>query len=248
MSDPPIYIMLGHGAENPVDFDKREIFPTGPLGPWSTQPFMLVTSTECGSTTTSNQLSHLIEVLKANKELAKDPYTNRDELGRLLGFEIRVYKPGDRYPSLLFAPKSFHRNDSVYDLSGVVNLNALRESDIEFIKHPESVAEKSEKEIIAKSWEKSLYPKKEDIKSLNDRILEATPVEFVFSALGPGIYYFPVCRFFEPKNFPAVNPRLIQHRSTQQQQTRRGGRRKRMKKRLTKRRKYGTRRTAMRLV
>lgn len=248
MSDPPVYIMLGHGTEIPVDFHKRNTLPPPPWSP--TAEFTLVTSTECGRTTTSEQLSHLIEVLKANEALARDPYTNREELSRILGFEIRVYKRGDRYPKLFYKPKSFHANDTLYDLSGVVNLKSLTDDDITFIRNPKSTSGKSEMDIIYESWNKSRFPKKGDITSLDDENLRLTPIETVLGSLGPGIYYFPVCRHFDPAHFPRANPNLIKHLSTQQQQTMRGGRGrgKRMKKRLTRRRKYGTRRTAMRLV
>jgi hypothetical protein len=275
--------MLGHGGD--LLIDTRNKLKRG---------YTLVTITECATEVTTYRLSRMIGVLseRENKPLARNPVINLFALQRKLGFEIRVYKEGEEYPSLIYQPGSFFPRPGggiSYARSGVINLDNLDEVDAQIMHQLPSSRGKTEQEVIAETWSKSMFPLASDIKTLQDGKKLYT-IEQVFDALGPGVYYFPICRSALVPTQPS-KVALQQTKSNAQQEELRqslhrlditplgervlnidlsglegegststegmggnsskstkGGRGKRMKKRLTKRRKYGARRTTMRLV
>jgi len=273
MTDTPTFIMLGHGGDRMAGFHgERKIMKKG---------YTLVTITECGTEVTTPKLGQMLAVLERNKSLARDPAKNQDKLQDKLNFQIRIYSEGNEYPSLVYQPASFFEigNNTLYARSGVLNLNDLTKEDAQITYQLPSSRGKTEEEVIAQTYSKSVFPL--DIKKMEDGKKKYT-IEYVFRELGPGVYYFPICRSPFTKDPPrSGDVQLMKNKSEAQQQERKksskssststegmgsstststegmggnsskstkGGRGKRMKKRLTRRRKYGTRRTTMRLV
>lgn len=260
----PTYVMLGHGADMPVEKVDRPVLPDG---------VTLVTTMECGVGSPTELPGHVLEVLKKYRTQANDPVTNKLFLESKLGFKIHVYRPGNPYPDIGYTPEALQRYLGRYYLSGVVNLEGLTDADVRLMQNGSPFTSNTESDI-SRSFERSAFP---NVDAALDTILNGfsfsvVPLRFIFNYLGDGVYYFPLCRSIP--DFVEQEPErlsLIRQKSAQDQQKedeeiklrrletrlqkpqafplrRRtiGG--KRMKKRLTKRRKYGARRTTMRLV
>ncbi len=199
---------------------------------------------------------------------------NLEKLNSKIGIKFNVYEENQPYPSLWFRPESiqpgmFGLSGIVKleeidddDINLMTNLapttqNKLEDVNISFRRSVWPTQEKARQVIVT-----------------NNTPFGITSIHKIFEALGAGVYYFPICRDTdEDKNVVALiraesaaeqeklreqyKADKLGRRVTAEQQryianrgfsTRRrpiGGRGKRMKKRLTKRRKYGTRRTAV---
>lgn len=88
------YIILGHGVENPINFEERARIPEG---------ITLVTFAECGIVTTEDEVCPMVEAFtkSENKEILENPLVHKKQIrGFLNGKDIHIYTAGQNYPSL----------------------------------------------------------------------------------------------------------------------------------------------------
>lgn len=228
-TDSNVYIMLGHGGEDLVDPKERYVIPPG---------FTLVTLSVCGVSTYTKNVKALMTKFKALRALGADklrnPKANSADIERRLGFPIRVYNPGDRYPLLRYWSTAVHGDK--YLLSGIVDLDKLTDADITASYTPRQFT--GSQADIANAHRKNVA----------NRVYEGSPMQEIFNAFPKGgVFYFTACRNIVDESAPPEKIQLVREFSDEQQR-RTGGtksRTKRMKKRLTRRRKYGARITAM---
>jgi hypothetical protein len=233
MSDPPVYVMFGHGIEIPLTVRGRNALPEG---------VTLVTIAECGTGLQHVGMVNILAELLQNKQRAANPTLQNFKDAYL---DLHIFKGDDKdnneHPTLFYEPVTSLVGGSYATISGVVRLDSITEEVSDSL--TEEVIEASQ-ESIERMYRNSLFPRAKDVRLEDGKISYPTvPIERVFEELGPGVYYFAGCRNFT-HSVPERHAELLKRMSNEKQQ----GRGKRMKKRLTKRRKYGARRTTMRLV
>jgi hypothetical protein len=193
----PTFVILGHGYEN-VEIE-RKILPTG---------VTLITTTECGRTVQDTNLYKLLDELY-KVESAPSPRN----LSRKINKYFRIYESGEEYPSLytsllLEFPTKVDKNKFIIEKAGVYKLPLSFNPDGEMFTGyihltPHGWVDLSGQSIIEKSYEGAVFaPSLDTIKkdySHNNEIAlsvfqESIPISKIFDSLGPGIYYFPLCR------------------------------------------------------
>ncbi len=215
------FLILGHGIESPIEFEERNVIPEG---------YTLVTIAECGIITTIDDVCPMVRAFSdpTNKELFAQPRRNKAKIKEFLnGKDIHIFEPGDRYPNLMLQMfLDWNRNDSVSIFkSGLYKYPISKEEfaigkgrtycDLLFksIGPYEGFLSTMPDDFNANEMFKgSLYPTPaqvdaeiEKFKRRSDRVKNAltVPLETLFQAGGPGVYYYVVCR--HPKNVASPN-------------------------------------------
>lgn len=224
-----VYALLGHGSEAIVTPSERNVVPPG---------VTLVTVTACGQLSYDHVVERLIDILMSLRDtrpdIIRNPREHLAEIQPLLEYPIHVYKPGDRYPALLYTSNSFFGDPYYeYELSGVVDVDTLDQEDAAFTythvayAHPPALSD----EEYAIAYRKSVFPTPDVAPTEH---LESAPVRTVFDNVGPGVYYFTACRYIDESTVAPQTLSMIRQFSEEQQSTStNGGKRKRH---LTKRR------------
>lgn len=224
------FLFLGHGEENPVEFEARRKLPDG---------YTLVTFAKCGVSTYTSKIGAFLEWTKKNQDHSMNPANYSKEIGEVFGVEIRVYRGGDLYPPLIYTPALFH-----YSLSDMY----LRPSGLHLL--PLIVENRMATPIKINKDERldmpkalsvyggALYPSADNLidKSPVDLLKIKLPIETIFEKFGPGVYYWPICRSISKAEESLVFTRRRAMSNAQQEERKRtegrlGGRRRRHKTR-----------------
>ena len=162
------YLVLGHGSESLTE--ERPIVPAGSA---------LVVTEECGAL---GRIPHRVYPLfadPANKALFADPVRNKVAIEALLGQKIRVYRPGQRAPSLHYTLISTLEGSSGLEPSGLYTIPTPS-----FIYHP---GRKGAAQYHVSSSEKR--------RAYEGSILEGASVsQAALFSERPGVYYSLLCR------------------------------------------------------
>jgi hypothetical protein len=204
-----IFIVMGHGTENVVDFEERTILPEG---------YVVVTFCECGDYTTLTKTcklypyfvdgSHSTRGLLSNPERLKQAYPD---------YFMHIYKPGSYIPSIKTTLKmvwnQFYREPKIPNRELHEGETEEQHKTIKYIcksgvfKYPldESVLfDKSKDDMcnysgwcanIIDDHEVSQYLSKAKEGGLNIQSgVFGITLEDIMKKFGPGIYYLPICR------------------------------------------------------
>jgi len=185
-SEIPVYFIFGHGVENPIEYEEREVLPKG---------YTLITQTQCGDITNLDSLHKLIDgSRKVEPNLLANP--TKQFLKSLTGLDYFIYREGDKIPPVKFTPFTALPDYDVITISGVHKL-PIQPDDVPANKiwiPLDKLAEQSDK-VFTKS---TVFPKPERIKEFLQEIpYKQYPLLNLFNvmkAIGPGTYYFPICR------------------------------------------------------
>lgn len=101
----PIYMFGGHGHEEDVDFEARDIVPEG---------VTLVTLSEFGSPTIVEEICpfQAAFAIEENRKYFENPRRYQRELDALVGRPIHIYEAGDPYPKLYASLSSLFSDTS----------------------------------------------------------------------------------------------------------------------------------------
>lgn len=94
-SEIDTYVYLGHGNEEAVPYEEREVVPEGST---------VVSFTKPGEGIHSTVTNKIISIMRTNPGLFKDPVQNKEEIERITGEQIRIYKAGSLMPTLHYYP------------------------------------------------------------------------------------------------------------------------------------------------
>jgi hypothetical protein len=211
MAAVPMFVMLGHGSEKLVDPEDRPILPADTI---------LVTAVECSISSPLHFPQVLLRYLHEHPEHAADPIRFKSEIERRVRFGIRIYKSGDRYPNLLYNPYAIQKSSKTVYLSGVVPLKRVTTGDVRLMDaglvYPGA---EDDNALIEMSFGISETPSVADVIANKDILSEFKSVTEIIETLGPGVYYFPLCRDVAEGSDPA-RIELVRSYSTGIQRTR----------------------------
>jgi hypothetical protein len=202
------YFIVGHGVDNLKEFHERKRMPEGTY---------LVTLAECGVETKGNQVHRVIRAFSdlRNEEIIKDPIIKKKALETLIQNKVHVFPPGSLYPELQVQLLA-DWDKKTYDVvkSGVykfpINMNAFligdgeEEVDRLFRKY-KSLGYGSilNDEIdVEQIYKDSLFPTVTEAKSEFEKTKKISKIrkeltvslDNIMTKLGPGIYYYIICR------------------------------------------------------
>jgi hypothetical protein len=201
-----VYLINGHGSEQVEDFDRRQTMP---------EDKVLVVFPVCGRPNWMNIVCKFMDIYNdpKNIKLMCDPLQFKSKIERMLGYEIRIYLPGDKVPFMstnMFydfdLSKTVLMKSGVYDLCNVPGIDrtvlpAIDERKLNLgddscgkyigmIENPQ----KYNSEIHQEMFKGSLYPSSDDdidFEKLKDRDID---VQQILKTVGSGIYYYTGCR------------------------------------------------------
>jgi hypothetical protein len=204
------HIIIGHGVEDIIDFNSRSRIPMG---------YTLVTLAECGIVTNADDVCPMVEAFTdiQNKDMFENPFLHRDKIRSLLGGkDIHIYNEGQLYPKLnvqLFTDFNHGKHIEVVK-SGTYKFPLRAE---EFLKGNGTFCQQffwklnrykgfsqtlpddySARDMFSGSIKPSLDEVERVIRETPDsrriKLRLTFPLEDIFKAGGPAIYYFVVCR------------------------------------------------------
>lgn len=181
----PVYFAFGHGGEVPTEYEERDVLPKG---------YTLLTQAQCGDITNLYSVQKLIDASRtADPTLLANP--TKQFLKSLTGLDYFIYREGDKIPPVKFTPFTALPDYDVITISGVHKLPIQPEIEAGKMLIPlKKLAEQSDK-VFTKS---TVFPKPEKIKEYlqTTSYTEYPLLEFskIMKLLGPGTYYFPICR------------------------------------------------------
>lgn len=200
-----IYAILGHGVENPIDFDKRYKVPENKV---------IVVFTTCSKPNYMHIGCNFLEIFN-NPKYAKylaNPVKYGDKLTKAIGSSMRIYFPNEYMPDIasdLFV--KFHKEkEVVLSKSGVYRINEVPIIDRALLRKPiynlgtdlclkwcgsintpDRYTTKIHSEVFKKNIFKRAKTKTNKYSELSKsvfRILDIT------NTVGKGIYYYVGCR------------------------------------------------------
>lgn len=208
----PIYLILGHGTEEIIDFDKRPILPPG---------YTLVTVSECGIVSTKDEVCPIVDAFadSTKEEILSHPQENKKEIQELMGNKgIHVYRSGNKYPKLnIHFYLDWHDDTQTTIMkSGLYKfpINSL----LFKISEGDTVCKRAFKTLkpyqgtlesflpidyaVREQFEGSLIPtvsEAEGVFSLTKKVSSYQKnltynLESIFERGGPGVYFFVICR------------------------------------------------------
>jgi hypothetical protein len=182
------YLIMGHGFEEHRKTSKH--LPDG---------VTLVTLAECGRGTGASELTRILDIFTTYPARVKTPTRLPDSSG------LKIYMPGDEYPSLfvqLFT--DLRAVDSKKDAHRRILKSGVYKSPIPF-EFPE-VADIELREmgvpaeVVTEAYAGSvmtpsdLRPNEAGVVPLS-QLKTVWSLEDIFKRLGPGVYYYPLCRY-----------------------------------------------------
>ena len=222
------FLILGHGTENPINFEKRSKIPKG---------ITLVTLAKCGYVTYQKQICPAIQAFtkKEFETFFLNPKTHRKSLNAFMKDKLHVYTENDYYPSLnvqLFSNFSNAESNgwgrSIRLFKSGLYKFPITEEDFNiyngeypgpktiFCDRAYASADVGWGNTLQSSfnlnsvYKGSIFPTPEqaqEIRSTNGTIENMKkaftyPLETIFEKGGPGVYYYLVCR--SPKNITDI--------------------------------------------
>lgn len=212
-----VYLIEGHGYENPIDFDKRFRLP---------EDTYLVLFTEFSVPLLLLDMCKYLDFLRNKKNYNKvsNPVEYKDELKKYMP-SIRVYKPGDYIPdintTLLLDHERDFKKSGIFKIPNVPLIN--RKAFPIFNKLDTEDRAKIKKEVKESyNYEKSLRCYKYEIQTNQEKLTEPEYNEIyhgslvkpgyenynkmrynlagLITILGKGVYYFGGCRSLHEDN------------------------------------------------
>jgi hypothetical protein len=194
------YFFMGHGNEYVEE--ERQTVPDG---------ITLVTITECGFETRGAEIESFMRLLSDNYEISiKEPTVLPDE-------HLRIYKAGEEMPTLsasFLMDFIINKNDALLCKSGVFKLPLLfdwetMEIDETILIHPEMGGYiDNTTGVVDKLYEGAVFPPREWLETIKRTytdslipryaLLKPFKLTDIFEFIGPGIYYFGLCRAVDP--------------------------------------------------
>lgn len=105
-----VYLYAGHGNQIPGEtFEERSVVPPGKV---------FIFFAEHAKPFKSYLFDSIWELMSKNPELFEDPFTNFDRIKSVAGGTMRIYKEGDKIPSIEYSPYAGLSNGQLYP-SGV---------------------------------------------------------------------------------------------------------------------------------
>lgn len=199
------YLIVGNGYELPVKSEEREIVPMNQT---------LVLFTFCGLNNYTNKTCKFTEFFHnpKNSKILSDPIKYKDKIEDGLGYPIRIYKPGDKMPSIytnLFSGYTKENKTSIVK-SGVFKSGVMSKLDFNIVKKSNMFAKYGREcfdysgsikspEDYTPSIHKEIY---------KDNVYKPANIYFPFElaknikyllsdimkTVGDGVYYFVGCR------------------------------------------------------
>ena len=215
------FLVLGHGIESPVNFEKRATIPEG---------IVLVTIAECGIVTRTEDVCPIVEAFSNpdNAAIFAEPRRNKAAItGFLNGKDVHIFEAGDKYPTLMLQMFLDWSQDEYTEIfkSGLYTFPIVKD---EFMIGEgdtfcnklytkmgpyKGFSQTMPADFDAKQMFKgSLYPTDEEVLGLVDthrkksqaiKKAVTVPLETLFEKGGPGVYYYVVCR--HPKDIYSPN-------------------------------------------
>ena len=222
---PGVYLISGHGNERGVPFDDRTHLPPGKT---------LVVFSSCFNPMYIDVGCKMFDAFNnpAHKALLADPVKHKKEIEEVLGTSIRVYRSGDRIPTLynsLFL--NFDRHKTVILKSGVFQLpiptltNVLNERD-ELMVDRLAVCEKFgsflqspahyNQAVHDEVFRGNLYPPANRLRSYKKLKHRLFPLTDIMQKTGDGVFYYVGCRSVDENHLPK-DPDAIMEKSDDQQ-------------------------------
>lgn len=205
------FLILGHGMEDVVNFNARSTIPPG---------YTLVTIEECGIVTLERDVCPMVEAFskEENRAIFANPRTNKAAIeGFMNGKGIHVYTAGMKYPTLTIQffldwPSEHHTKVSktgTYKFPldpaafQIGSSGTFHERMFKNIGPYKGFFEELPADFSAdEMFSESIIPTLENVKGIvartnssrqvKDRL--TIPLSDVFTAGGPGVYYYVVCR------------------------------------------------------
>lgn len=204
------YLLLGHGAEDPINFNSRKKIPRG---------VTLVTLAQCAELSYDEEVCSMVEAFTKpeNKKIFSDPLLHKGDIVRILnGKDIHIYTGEQLYPSLtiqMFLDWPTDENTKFMksgtymfpldaDLFQMGKGSTFCEKIFKFLpayegRFSKKLPEGYNSKLI---FDESLMPTVADV----DKIVTTNPdvlkkqllinVDDIFTKCGAGVYYFIVCR------------------------------------------------------
>lgn len=204
------YLLLGHGAEDPINFNSRKKIPKG---------ITLVTLAQCAELSYDEEVCSMVEAFTKpeNKKIFDDPLSYKGDIVRILnGKDIHIYTGEQLYPSLTiqmfldwpteentkFMKSGTYKFPLDADLFQMGEGSTFCEKIFKFLPaYTGHFSKKFPKEYNSKLiFDESLMPTVADvdkIETTNPDVLKKQlliNVDDIFTECGSGIYYFIVCR------------------------------------------------------
>jgi len=177
------YLILGHGYEDPVDYESRDIVPSDTY---------IITFAECGRSTEIQYAYNLTTLFldPTKEEWLKNPLDHEKELQSIIGLSLRIYKPSEPYPKLHtdFYTQFLRQGGAVK--SGLFKYPLVEST---FILQPDKTGPSriawNKMNDYDKLYEGSIYPPKQ-MRGWG----HTSYLKDVIEKFGPGVYYYPICR------------------------------------------------------
>jgi len=204
--EPPIYLVSGHGDEI-IDFERRPILPEG---------YKVVTFCNCNEFVDLEKMYSIFRLFNQDDPQTQEILMNPEVLQNIPQFRnynIRIYNPGQRIPNIMTSLITSWTEDKDSDKTAYICKSGIFKypisSDKLYNKSDDFVSTLKNGSIpafgfcsdkdtsIEKAQEGSLL---EEIPKVIRSAYMSTSRKASFSSsmimqgLGPGIYYFPICR------------------------------------------------------
>ena len=201
-----IFLINGHGSENPIQFKKRYIMPPGKA---------LVLFPVCSRPNYMNFGCKMIEMFRdpKYKKILMNPVKYRRHISDYIGQDIRIFLPGDSVPSLssdLFL--KFEKDDKiVLAKSGVFRIDNVHDFNREILAEPgprHSLGSPScinqcgiinnkndfNNAVYKEVFKDNIYSPAKRGSTYDDFSRNSHEIKTVMDTIGNGIYYYIGCR------------------------------------------------------
>ena len=206
--ESPIFAVIGHGNEEPLNYGARLPVPSGTT---------VITLTKPGQPFSEDDAKRMWESMYEDPIMFNNPVANKGEIERLTQIQMRIYEAGTPMPPLRFSPESHFQTREVgissYKLliAGIYKLplpskylsnKSLVWSDAPKLLNKKEInqlysgeANKQIREDIERLAGGNLNTRDLRVANLTNEALFSYPIEDVLAMNGPGIYYFFNCRY-----------------------------------------------------
>jgi len=208
LDELPIYVFIGHGEQDTVgrnDKDDESESTAAPEPAYISVPenTVFITQTQCGNVTVADSVCPFLAMFSHEESrdlLRQHPSDNGYNIARILGIGKRAYHwkgPLSVAADLIFWPVSFWRKTGLVHASGVYKFPMARGASacktVPFDENSPTVQD------FGYVYNESVYPSLDKV--LKQPHTFATidkqfkkPLSVIMEELGPGIYYWPICR------------------------------------------------------
>ena len=204
-----IYIVMGHGYEDVVQFEKRTILPEG---------YTVITFCECGDFTTLTRMCPLYPYFVDSSDETKNKLLDPEQFKRdYPQYTMRIYKPGSYIPTIKTTLKivwnKFYREPKIPSEELAEGETEEEHTTVKYVcksgvyKYPvedKYLFSKEKDEMCGNTGWCSEIPEGEEpkdyvLKSKEGSLsIKPSPYGYtlddIMRTFGPGVYYLPICR------------------------------------------------------